>query len=246
MLLERNYKSSTVDAAIRRARAIPRWKALQRVANPNHSTRPVYAVTWDPRLPNLSSMTSKHWRSMTLSSPYLKEVYPEPPLVAYRRQKNVKDFLIRAKVPPPPQIRPKRKIPGMKKCQKCVICPFIKEGKTVKGPNFTWKLNEELNCSTQNIIYMIECNLEKCKQKYIGESERTLHERISEHVGYVRTKKTNLTTGQHFNKPGHSLGNMTVTILKKVKSKDPFYRKERETYYIRKFNTFYRGLNLRP
>ena len=44
----------------------------------------------------------------------------------------------------------------------------------------------------------------------------------------------------------HSLGNMTVTILENVESEDVFYRKERETYLIRKFNTFYRGLNLRP
>ena len=36
---------------------------------------------------------------------------------------------------------------------------------------------------------MIECNLETCKEKYIGESERTLKDRISEHIGYIRTKK---------------------------------------------------------
>ena len=93
---------------------------------------------------------------------------------------------------------------------------------------------------------MIECNIENCKKRYIGESERMLKDRISEHVGYIRTKKTNIATGEHFNMPGHSLGNMTVTILEKVESEDIFYRQERETYLIRKFNTFYRGLNLRP
>ena len=93
---------------------------------------------------------------------------------------------------------------------------------------------------------MIECNLETCKEKYIGESERTLKDRISEHVGYIRTKKTHLATGEHFNKPGHSLGNMTVRVLDKVKSVDIYYRQEREAYHIRKFNTFYRGMNLRP
>ena len=82
MLLERNYKSSMIDAAIRRARAIPRAQALKRVAKPNHTKIPVYAVTWDPRLPNLPRVQGKHWRSMTLSSPYMKEVFPEPPLVA--------------------------------------------------------------------------------------------------------------------------------------------------------------------
>ena len=54
MLLERDYKSSAIDAAIRRARAIPRSKAIQKVTTQTHTMRPVYAVTWDPRLPNLS------------------------------------------------------------------------------------------------------------------------------------------------------------------------------------------------
>ena len=93
---------------------------------------------------------------------------------------------------------------------------------------------------------MIECNLPRCKQKYIGESERSLRDRISEHIGYVKTKKLDKTTGAHFNLPGHSLANLTATILEKVKSNDIYYRKERETYQIRKFNTFYCGLNLRP
>ena len=66
---------------------------------------------------------------------------------------------------------------------------------------------------------MIERNIDKCKQRYIGESERTLKDRISEHIGYIRTKKIDKTTGQHFYSPGHSLVNMTVTILERVKKK---------------------------
>ena len=93
---------------------------------------------------------------------------------------------------------------------------------------------------------MIECNLTKCNHKYVGESERSLKDRISEHIGYIKTKNMDKTTGMHFNKPGHSLANMTATVLEKVKSNDIYYRKERETYIIRKFNTFYSGLNLRP
>ena len=65
-------------------------------------------------------------------------------------------------------------------------------------------------------------------------------------MGYIRTKKKNIVTGEHFNMPGHSLGNMTLTILEKVESEYVFYRKERETHMIKNFNTFYRTLNLRP
>ena len=51
------------------------------------------------------------------------------------------------------------------------------------------------------------------------------------------------TTREHFNLPGHNISNMKVTIVERVKKNDDQYRKEREKYFINKFNTFYRGIN---
>ena len=85
---------------------------------------------------------------------------------------------------------------------------------------------------------MIECNKPNCNKKYICETERTRHDRICEHVGYIRTQKHEKATGYHFNLPGHTLANMKVSILEKVKIDSSEYRKERETYHICKFNTF--------
>jgi len=33
--------------------------------------------------------------------PYIKNVFPKPPMTAFKRQKNVRDFLIQAKIYPP-------------------------------------------------------------------------------------------------------------------------------------------------
>ena len=93
---------------------------------------------------------------------------------------------------------------------------------------------------------MIECQKTFCRQKYIGETERELRERISEHRGCIHNKNKTQATGAHFNLPGHSLSDMKVTILEKVRKHDEAYRKERELYHIRKFNTFYRGINRKP
>ena len=93
---------------------------------------------------------------------------------------------------------------------------------------------------------MVECDKEYCKERYIGITQRKFRERIYEHIGYVRTRKLDKTTGAHFNKPGHSTSNMKFTVLEKVKSLDPLYGREREKLLIRKFNTFYRGLNKTP
>ena len=90
---------------------------------------------------------------------------------------------------------------------------------------------------------MIECGLDKCGKRYIGESVRQLKDRIGQHKGYIKNKVLSQPTGEHFNLPGHSLANMNVTILEKVKTSDTLYRKEREKYHIRKFNTFHEGIN---
>ena len=88
----------------------------------------------------------------------------------------------------------------MKKCLKtCIISPYIREVKVIEGNNFKWNLNSPLNCHTYNIVYMSECKVPKCKQRYIGERERSIKDRISEHIGYARTKNIDKTTGKQFN-----------------------------------------------
>ena len=244
-LLQRNYPVKMIERAINHAKSVPRSQLLKPVSRDTTTRRPVFVATWDPRLPSLSSILQKHWRSMIYMDPYLKEVFSEPPMVAFKRQKNIRDFLIRAKVPNKLESRPQRKIPGMKTCTKqCHLCPYILKGKTVKYNDQEWKLNKTFNCKTENIIYLIEC--EKCEMRYIGETERSLSERIGEHKTYIRTKKLNQPTGYHFNLPGHSLDQLKVTVLERVTKTSALYRKERESYFIRKFNTLNRGMNKAP
>ena len=69
---------------------------------------------------------------------------------------------------------------------------------------------------------------------------------LAEHRGYVTNQILSTPTGEHFNLPGHSLADLTMVILEKVRSQDELYRKEREKYFIRKFNTYYGGLNKQP
>ena len=49
------------------------------------------------------------------------------------------------------------------------------------------------------MVYIVECNKPYCKQQYIEESERSLKDQISEHIGYVKAQKLDKSIGQHFN-----------------------------------------------
>ena len=89
MLLNRDYNLSIVNREINKAKQVPRQEALKKVTKNKEEVRgPVLALTYDPRLPSVPSLVGKHWRAMCREDPYLKEVFPKPPLVAYKRQKN--------------------------------------------------------------------------------------------------------------------------------------------------------------
>ena len=94
-----------------------------------------------------------------------------------------------------------------------------------------------------NIVYALKCKKENCGKTYIGETKRYLKSRLDDHRGYIVNSLTSKATGEHFTQPGHSLADLQVTVLEQVKKNNTLYRKEREEYFIRKFNTFHNGIN---
>ena len=131
----------------------------------------------------------------------------------------------------------------MKRCSKsCSTCPYIKEGDEIKVDHqSSWKIMKRVTCESYNIIYILDC--EKCGKKYIGSTIRQLKHRVSEHKGYILNQVTSRATGAHWNLPGHSLANLKVTVLEQSRSRDEEYIREREKYFIRKFDTFNDGIN---
>ena len=51
-----------------------------------------------------------------------------------------------------------------------------------------------------NVIYLIQCNKEGCKKQNIGETSRSLKDRLVEHRDYVKSIFPRQATGQNFNK----------------------------------------------
>ena len=100
LLLSRGYKSGVVNGAMEKAKSISRKEALKKVKK-EQQQRPVFVVQYDPRLPSITDIARRHWRSMVSRDPNLQEVFPDPPLVAYKVAPNLRSKLIRAKVPPP-------------------------------------------------------------------------------------------------------------------------------------------------
>ena len=132
LLISREYRERTIDDAISKVLKMDRRETLKKVMK-KENDRPVFVMTFNPALPSVTSILKKHWGVM-VDDPYLKTVFPKPPMVAFRRTTSLKKKLVKAKVPPPPT-REKRKLTGMKKCNKpsCETCPYVKSGNKFKS-----------------------------------------------------------------------------------------------------------------
>ena len=119
---------------------------------------------------DVQGKTLTHWRTMTMVDPQLQEIYPEPPLIAYQRQKTVKDFMIRAR------IQNSRNEICTYKGQQCHACPYVRETKEIQSKKYTCKKNLSVNCGYCHIVYLIECSTDICPMKHVGETDITMRE----------------------------------------------------------------------
>ena len=241
LLLTREYCPKVIDEALNRAKLLSREETLKKVVK-KRTDRVVFSLPYHPALPSINGIVKNAWKTM-VKDPYLKEIFDKPPMVAFRRPKSLRDMLVRAKLPENNPRKSVRNKNGMKKCQKCVICPFVNECKSVQSTYglHSTTINEPTNCNSTNVIYVITCI--KCHEQYIGQTGRPFKERLKEHLSYVRNKKTSEPTGFHFNQPGHKISHLRATILEICNSNSKIYRETREELFIQNFQTKFHGMN---
>ena len=87
LLLDRNYPEKLINSAIERVKKIPRKNALKEKKQLKSLKRPVFAVKYDPRLPSISQIQARHWRTMKSQDKHLSEVFSEPPLIGNAERK---------------------------------------------------------------------------------------------------------------------------------------------------------------
>ena len=108
-LLTRGYNEELVDRQMERAIIIPRENTLQ-----NHQRqtsmriqRLPLVITYHLGLPKIANILKKHLPILHASDG-LRDAVPDPPMVAFRRPKNLRDLLVRAELKNsgPPCIHP--------------------------------------------------------------------------------------------------------------------------------------------
>jgi hypothetical protein len=116
----------------------------------------------------------------------MKQVFPQPPMVAFRKDKNIKDILVHKKHSNIFYNKPNK----CEHCGKnCPLCKHIKTGNTFYGTgNAEYKIKGYINCKCASVIYSVYCK--RCSNVLcVGQTGDTFYQRMLLNFSMIRTKK---------------------------------------------------------
>ena len=166
----------------------------------------------------------------------MKEIFPDAPITAYKRDSNLQDILVHKK---------HNKVLDRNndsKCKKCSICKHITSKINFTKNDKTFTFNQHINCKMSNIVYGIYCN--KCDEiNYVGQTGTTIYERFQNHISSMKRTDNN-PIESHYRDKRHSVQNLEIVCLEKIRGNDIHHRKIRESFWIQKLKTIHPyGLN---
>ena len=242
-LLSRGYRVNFISKAFDKVKNIDRNVALKKVEQKPIVKRVVLSLPYDPRLPHVSNILYRFWNVMT-KNPRLKRVFPNPPMVCWTRPKNLREYLVRAKLPNKTANRKsERKKLGFKHCERnCSLCknsPKFVNSIISSTTKEIFPILSSMTCTSSNVIYCITCKKGSAhctsKPQYVGKTKRRVCDRFNEHKCSIKPNSTK-TVGIHFSATHHEPNDLEMVPLEKVKSNDPWILLAREKFYIRKFD----------
>ena len=247
-LLEWGYRRGPVEDAIQKVRVLARDDILDRVERDDKSMNRVRAVfKYDRRLPNISAILFKNWKTMVEDDRRLKEVFPEPPMACFRRGKNIQEEVCRAMLPP---ARMGRQLEdGFRRCGRpsCRLCPYtnIKQGtvlKTVRisstGEDMAIKGN--ITCTTSSTLGPVGRGTGPVQTIHstVGKLARLLRRGLLA-IGTPLSRAAMRTPTSLWGSTSGSLGSVAdliFTPIERIYSRNVFVRKAREKLLISKLN----------
>ncbi|XP_063952133.1 uncharacterized protein LOC129255387 [Lytechinus pictus] len=206
--VKRGYPQELIQHSIQRSSVISQDEALTGKINNNKSRRVPLVMTYHSTSA-LITRSIKNNAKLFLSSPSCKEIFGDNPvLLAYRKDRSLRDHLVRSKLPP----NQPADAPGTSQCgrPRCNTCPYVMRGDVIQGPRRTWRVKASFKCTTRNVVYAIRCS--RCSKLYIGETKRRLADRVTEHLRSIRLNTPGLPVATHFNQPGHFINDLQVCV----------------------------------
>ena len=207
------------------------------------SERVPYVVQHFPSADNLRKVL-RSLQHLLDDDTRLREVFPQRPILAIRQPPNLKQTLVRSKLPEMGTVAAGPTTVPCNSSRGCKTCNMIdrNDTATIKRDQTEMKVQGRFSCNSTNLIYLIRCKKDCPGAWYIGETKQTLRERMTGHRQSIARKDSTLPIPSHFNSAGHSVEDMKVCVLRGGLSQTKPRRTE-EQRLIAKFRTHSEGLN---
>ena len=133
----------------------------------------------------------------------------------FRRCKNLRDILVRAKITPIPENNP-NVTTFDNECRRtyCIYCRMLHRSGRIRCQynNRSYITRMKVSCKCTNLIYALECR--KCGKIYVGQTKRRLMDRIMEHLRNIRQRCQTHIVSRHYTRSDHDgIENMIIHIL---------------------------------
>lgn len=213
----RGYPAHVTNKALRRCSTITRDESLHpNINNKSKSQRVPLVLTYHPSVAPVADVITRNWRILTEHSS-TQRIFKTPPITSYRRDKNIKDNVVRASLQS--DINPNV---GTTPCRRrvCYTCQHVTTTDCITGPHGnTYHIRKPFTCISTHVVYSLGCKRHP-NTLYIGETERRLGDRFVEHRRDIRNRDISKPVPQHFTTSDHTLDDVTITALTHVRGQD--------------------------
>ena len=219
-----------VQAGIQRAREVPRNVALEKVNKNDKSEengrQHRLIVQYDRRSsPALGTILRNNYEAACNRDSRFKTIFPNVPKPVFKRGKNLKQLLCRAKLPKPKPVNTRasdrQNKNGVSRCNKgkgrkqCGACVYLTKHpnqvkKTIKinSSGESVKIEDPINCKTKSCIYVLESD--KSPKQYAGQSGGPIGRRALQHANDIENDRIEKAVPDQFKKTGFVMADVSV------------------------------------
>ena len=244
--LERGYKESEIIYQFNKASGQDR-NSLLKYQTKDRNMKIVFSTKYHKNLPNIGKAMHDNWHLLHINGD-ISNTFNEKPLLAYRRNDNLKRLIGHNRISNNKVIRRIQLEEG--RCSPChskrgnMCCKQVKDTSSFfnRISKREFKIFHQLNCKSKFCIYLLECT--KCDNKpYIGKCETKGNERINTHRSDSK-KADSIDVDAHYSQPGHDFfKHAKFTFIEKISKTDlsktqmTTLLKQREDFWIIKLQT---------
>lgn len=142
---------------------------------------------------------------------------------AYTAARNIKSRLVRSSFTESPTVIAPTNASttdqrnGCFRCDsnRCRACNYVTETNSFRSTTngTVFQVRGNVTCKTTHVVYLITCRY--CNLQYVGETSRSLADRINDHLSCIRTGKQT-PIALHFNSAHHSSADFTINGIEIV------------------------------